>query len=106
MTAAPRRHTIVTHYHADHVYGPQVYEDAGATNVAHRSAHEYLNSEAAQQRLHYSRDTMAPAIDATTRLVPPRQAARRGPYRPAPPHYNAGPAARPSAAPRAATPAP
>ena len=72
VTVALLRYVIVTYYHADHVYGLQVFEEAGATIIAHRSAHEYLNSDAAQQRLQYSRDTMAPAIDATTRLVPPQ----------------------------------
>jgi glyoxylase-like metal-dependent hydrolase (beta-lactamase superfamily II) len=73
VTAAPVRYVIVTHYHADHIYGLQVFEDEGATIVAHRAALDYLGSEAAQQRLQHSRDTMAPAIDAQTRLVPPRR---------------------------------
>ena len=36
----PRKvtHVVVTHYHADHVYGLQVFEEAGATILAHRGA--------------------------------------------------------------------
>lgn len=74
VTPVPVRYVIVTHYHADHIYGLQVFEEAGATIVAHRAAHEYLTSEAARQRLQHSRETMAPAIDADTRLVPPHRA--------------------------------
>jgi glyoxylase-like metal-dependent hydrolase (beta-lactamase superfamily II) len=74
VTPVPVRYVIVTHYHADHIYGLQVFEEAGATIVAHRAAHEYLNSEAARERLQHSRETMAPAIDGSTRLVPPQRA--------------------------------
>ena len=63
-------HVIVTHYHADHIYGLQVFRDAGATVIAHRDAKLYLNSDAAQARLRASRDELFPWIDEHTRLVP------------------------------------
>ncbi len=69
VTDQPVTHVIVTHYHADHVYGLQAFKAAGARIVAHRAAKQYLDSEIAQQRLQDSRQTLAPWIDETTRLV-------------------------------------
>ena len=63
-------HVIVTHYHADHIYGLQFFKDAGAQVIAHRNAKLYLNSETAQQRLKASREELFPFIDEDTRLVP------------------------------------
>jgi glyoxylase-like metal-dependent hydrolase (beta-lactamase superfamily II) len=70
ITNQPVRYVIVTHYHADHIYGLQVFKDAGATVVAHGAGREYLNSDAAQKRLQASRQELAPWVDADTRLVP------------------------------------
>jgi glyoxylase-like metal-dependent hydrolase (beta-lactamase superfamily II) len=69
ITPRPIRHVIVTHYHADHIYGLQVFKAAGATVLAHPAGREYLNSDAAQRRLEASRQELAPWIDAGTRLV-------------------------------------
>jgi glyoxylase-like metal-dependent hydrolase (beta-lactamase superfamily II) len=66
-------HVIVTHYHADHVYGLQEFRQAGARIIAHRAALEYLNSDTARQRLEVSRTDLAPWIDAQTQLVVPDQ---------------------------------
>ena len=60
---------IVTHYHADHIYGLQVFKEAGATLIAHGAAREYLNSDTAAQRLVASRVELAPWVDARTELV-------------------------------------
>jgi glyoxylase-like metal-dependent hydrolase (beta-lactamase superfamily II) len=69
ITPLPVRHVIVTHYHADHIYGLQVFKAAGATVIAHRAAGTYLNSDTAVQRLKASREEMFPWIDENTRLV-------------------------------------
>ncbi|HVE54052.1 MAG TPA: MBL fold metallo-hydrolase, partial [Ramlibacter sp.] len=50
VTPLPVTHVVVTHYHADHIYGLQVFRAAGARIVAHPAALEYLNSETARQR--------------------------------------------------------
>ncbi len=71
LTDKPVSHVLLTHYHADHVYGLQVFKAAGASIVANRHAQEYLNSDAAQLRLQASREDLAPWIDADTRLVTP-----------------------------------
>jgi glyoxylase-like metal-dependent hydrolase (beta-lactamase superfamily II) len=70
ITPLPIRNVIVTHYHADHVYGLQTLKAAGATVIAHSLGREYLNSDTARLRLKASRRELAPWIDADTRLVP------------------------------------
>lgn len=72
-TTAPVRHVVVTHCHADHIYGLQVFQAAGARIVAHAGCRDYLASETAALRLQASRDEMAPWINADTRLVMPDQ---------------------------------
>jgi glyoxylase-like metal-dependent hydrolase (beta-lactamase superfamily II) len=69
ITPLPVTHVIVTHYHADHIYGLQVFKDAGAMIVAHRAAKLYLNSDTAELRLKASRDELFPWVDEKTRLV-------------------------------------
>ena len=71
ITPLPITHVLVTHYHADHIYGLQVFKDLGAKIVAHRAALVYLNSETAQLRLEASREQLFPWIDDKTRLVVP-----------------------------------
>lgn len=63
-------HVIVTHYHADHIYGLQEFRKAGARILAHQGAREYLHSDTARSRLAASRIELAPWIDAGTELVP------------------------------------
>ena len=71
ITPQPVRYVILTHYHADHIYGLQVFKEAGATVLAHAGAREYLASDAARQRLAASRQELFPWIDENTRLVEP-----------------------------------
>ena len=69
VTAQPVTHVIVTHYHADHIYGLQVFKAMGARILAHGAARDYLASDTARLRLAASRQELAPWIDAQTRLV-------------------------------------
>ena len=63
-------HTVVlTHFHADHIYGLQVFQDLGAHIVAHGAAREYLTSDTARLRLESSRHELWPWVDEKTRLV-------------------------------------
>jgi len=68
-TSKPITHVIVTHYHADHIYGLQAFKALGAHIIAHRAAKEYLNSETARLRLEVSRQELAPWVNAETHLV-------------------------------------
>jgi glyoxylase-like metal-dependent hydrolase (beta-lactamase superfamily II) len=70
ITPQPVKHVVVTHYHADHVYGLQAFQALGATITAHRRGQAYLHSDTARLRLQASREEMAPWIDENTRLVP------------------------------------
>ena len=69
ITPLPVTHVIVTHYHADHIYGLQAFKEEGAVIVAHRQALLYLNSDNARQRLAASREELKPWVDESTRLV-------------------------------------
>ena len=76
LLAEIRQHTslsvkwvILTHYHADHIYGLQVFKDAGAQVLAHERGREYLNSDTAALRLKASRQELWPWVDEQTRLV-------------------------------------
>jgi glyoxylase-like metal-dependent hydrolase (beta-lactamase superfamily II) len=69
VTTQPISHVIVTHYHADHIYGLQVFKALGARILAHRAARSYLDSDTARLRLQASRQELAPWIDANTELV-------------------------------------
>jgi glyoxylase-like metal-dependent hydrolase (beta-lactamase superfamily II) len=70
VTSQPIRYVIVTHYHADHIYGLQAFKAAGATIIAHRAGLAYLNSDTARLRLAASREELSPWVDAQTHLVP------------------------------------
>ena len=69
LTPQPVTHVIVTHYHADHIYGLQVFKAMGARILAHGAARDYLASDTARLRLAASRQELGPWIDAQTRLV-------------------------------------
>ncbi len=70
LTDKPISHVLVTHYHADHIYGLQVFKQAGAMILAHSAAKTYLQSDAARLRLQASRVDLAPWIDDRTELTP------------------------------------
>jgi glyoxylase-like metal-dependent hydrolase (beta-lactamase superfamily II) len=71
------RYVILSHYHADHIYGLQAFRDhTDALIVAQERAGEYKDNEEtadekASQRLDQRRAALAPWVDANTRVVPP-----------------------------------
>lgn len=71
VTDKPISTVIVTHYHADHIYGLQVFHEIGAHIVAQAASGEYLNSDTARLRLEASRQDLFPWVDESTKLVPP-----------------------------------
>ena len=70
ITSQPIRRVIVSHYHADHFYGLQSFQDAGVEIWAHRGGKRYLASDVAQQRLSQRRQELSPWVDGNTRLAP------------------------------------
>ncbi len=71
LTDEPIVRVIVSHYHADHIYGLQVFEDLDAEILAPVGAGEYLASDNARERLEDRRFTLDPWVNETTRLVYP-----------------------------------
>jgi len=62
---------VLSHYHADHIYGLQVFKDEGAEILAPRGAYDYLDSPAAKERLEERRFSLDPWVNENTRLVRP-----------------------------------
>jgi glyoxylase-like metal-dependent hydrolase (beta-lactamase superfamily II) len=60
---------IVSHYHADHVYGLQEFKKIGAKIYAQGEARSYLSSETAKQRLIASRIDFSPWVNENTKLI-------------------------------------
>lgn len=71
VTQAPIKRVIVSHYHADHIYGLQVFKAAGAEIWAHENSREYLNSPELENRLAQRREELFPWVDEKTRVLPP-----------------------------------
>jgi glyoxylase-like metal-dependent hydrolase (beta-lactamase superfamily II) len=71
VSDAPIKIVIVTHYHADHIYGLQVFEELGATIIAPGGFQDYLDSPAAEARLEERRFSLDPWVNEDTRLVRP-----------------------------------
>jgi glyoxylase-like metal-dependent hydrolase (beta-lactamase superfamily II) len=69
LTPLPISNVILTHYHADHIYGLQYFKQLGAHITAHVAAKEYMQSDTARLRLEASRTDLAPWVDADTRMV-------------------------------------
>ena len=71
LTDEPVVRVIVSHYHADHIYGLQVFEDLDAEILAPAGSGKYLASEHATERLEDRRFTLDPWVNEDTRLVYP-----------------------------------
>lgn len=70
ITPLPIRVVIVSHFHADHVYGLQAFKKLGARIWAHQRGKEYLASDIATQRLAQRREELFPWVDENTQLLP------------------------------------
>jgi glyoxylase-like metal-dependent hydrolase (beta-lactamase superfamily II) len=76
-TEQPVRRVYASHYHADHVYGMQVFAQDGARIYAPRGANVYIDSPAAAERLEERRFSLDPWVDDKTYLVPPDELVSR-----------------------------
>jgi glyoxylase-like metal-dependent hydrolase (beta-lactamase superfamily II) len=70
ITDAPIRRVIVSHYHADHYYGAQVFKEAGAEIWAHEAARGVLGSEAARERYAQRVEILGDWINPATQRFP------------------------------------
>lgn len=71
ITDKPVIKVVVSHYHADHIYGLQVFKEHGAEIIAPQGAKIYLESPAAEGRLKQRRETLFPFVDENTYIVKP-----------------------------------
>lgn len=75
ITDRPIRYNVVSHYHADHIYGLQAFKDhTGSAIVAEERASEYHDQtadERATDRLDQRRQALFPWVDVNTKVVAP-----------------------------------
>ncbi len=71
VTDQPIVKVISSHYHADHIYGLQVFKELGAEIIAPAGANDYLNTPTAEERLEERRFSLDPWVNEKTYLVPP-----------------------------------
>jgi len=69
ITRQPIRRVIVSHYHADHFYGLQVFKKLGAEIWAHRAAAGATRTEEAALRLAQRKEALFPWVDDDTQLL-------------------------------------
>ena len=77
ITDKPIRKLILSHYHADHIYGAQVFKDIGAEVIAPLGAQTYINSPAALGRLTERRESLFPWVNEATRIIKPDRLIRK-----------------------------
>ncbi|TJY64836.1 MBL fold metallo-hydrolase [Sinimarinibacterium sp. CAU 1509] len=70
VTDLPIKLVIISHYHADHIYGLQAFKAAGATIWARDAGQDYLSSDTARERLTIRRQELAPWVNSDTQLIP------------------------------------
>jgi glyoxylase-like metal-dependent hydrolase (beta-lactamase superfamily II) len=70
-TDQPIKRVVVSHYHADHIYGLQVFEEIGAKIYAPLGAQKYIQSDTAKERLEERQFSLDPWVNDNTHLVLP-----------------------------------
>jgi len=71
ITDKPIRYVVMSHYHADHIYGLQVFKEAGATIYAPEGSVDYIHSEAAANRLEERQLSLSPWVNDNTEIIAP-----------------------------------
>jgi glyoxylase-like metal-dependent hydrolase (beta-lactamase superfamily II) len=70
ITPLPIKYVIISHYHADHYYGLQVFKALGAESWAHRNGQGAISTDGAAERLAQRRETLFSWVDEHTQLLP------------------------------------
>lgn len=71
VTDKPVKKLIITHYHADHLYGAQVFQELGAEVIAPIGSYKYINAESTPKRLEERRESLKPWVNEQTYVVKP-----------------------------------
>lgn len=71
VTDKPVKRIIMSHYHADHIYGLAFYKTLGAEIYAPAGSEKYIGSPAAVERLEERRFSLSPWVDERTTVVSP-----------------------------------
>ena len=69
ITKQPIRRVIVSHYHADHYYGLQVFKALGAEIWAHRAGQGTTRTKDAAERFAQRKEALFPWVDEQTQLL-------------------------------------
>ncbi|HEY9098056.1 MAG TPA: MBL fold metallo-hydrolase [Thiobacillus sp.] len=69
ITQQPIKRVIVSHYHADHYYGLQVFKALGAEVWAHRAGEGTTRSKDAAERFAQRKEALFPWVDEHTQLL-------------------------------------
>lgn len=69
ITKQPIKRVIVSHYHADHYYGLQVFKELGAEVWAHRAGEGTTRSKDAAERFAQRKEALFPWVDEHTQLL-------------------------------------
>ena len=71
ITAQPIKLVVVSHYHPDHIYGLQVFKDAGAEIWAPKGSMNYFLSDNAATLLEERMISLYPYVNEETRMIVP-----------------------------------
>lgn len=71
ITKQPIKLVIVSHYHADHYYGLEVFKALGAKIWAHQNVKGIIGTDAAKQRFQQRKEALFPWVDDNTKLLEP-----------------------------------
>ena len=71
VTDKPIKKLIITHYHADHVFGAQVFKEIGAEIIAPVGSMKYINADSTPARLNERRESLKPWVNEQTYVVTP-----------------------------------
>ena len=71
VTEQPIKTVVIGHYHADHIYGLQVFKEIGVEVLAPIGYEEYMNSPFAEERLDERRFSLEPWVNDATHLLHP-----------------------------------
>jgi glyoxylase-like metal-dependent hydrolase (beta-lactamase superfamily II) len=71
ITEKPIVRVYISHYHADHMYGNQIFHDLGAEIVAPEGAVRYLSGDDSQRRLKERKISLTPWVNESTRVIHP-----------------------------------